>query len=139
MAILGIECSTFVPVNKGTSKRDELNPWGNVLAPSVLAANMASSRQAAASYATHAFDRHVAHADGCCIVVYCRCMLLLVLLVCLGHNFFVENPANTIIGLYPRFQWVFKVLKGLGVPAPCHNHVVMRMLPFVLKLLGIAS
>ena len=47
MAILGTECSTFVPVNKVTEKRDELNPWGTVLAPLALAANMASSRQAA--------------------------------------------------------------------------------------------
>ena len=42
-------------------------------------------------------------------------MLLLALLVCLGHHFYVENPGNSIIGLYPRFQWLFKVLKKHGV------------------------
>ena len=45
MAVLGIECSTFVSINRGTSWRDELNPWGNPGAPSVQAANMSTSRQ----------------------------------------------------------------------------------------------
>ena len=118
LAVLGVECSTFVPVNKGTSKRDELNPWGNVLAASVAAASRSTSRQAVLErlqvvYMQSAFKLDVA----------CRCMLLLVLLVCMGHNFFVENPANTILGLYPRFQWVFKVLKSLGIPASWQQHV----------------
>ena len=45
MVVLGIECSTFVSINRGTSWRDDLNPWGNPGAPSVQAANMSTSRQ----------------------------------------------------------------------------------------------
>ena len=44
LGILGIECSTFVSINRGTSKRDELFPWGNTSAPSVASANKATSR-----------------------------------------------------------------------------------------------
>ena len=45
ISMLGIECSTFVSMSRGSTKRDELNPWGNVSAPSVAAANKATSRQ----------------------------------------------------------------------------------------------
>ena len=47
----------------------------------------------------------------------CRTMLLLCLLACLGHNFVVENPGSTVLGHYPRFQFVFRVLKMANVPA----------------------
>ena len=46
LVALGIECSTFVAINKGTSKRDAFNGWGNPLMPSVAAANKATSRPA---------------------------------------------------------------------------------------------
>ena len=45
--------------------------------------------------------------------------MLLALLVCLGHHFFVENPANSIIGLFPRLQWLLRVLAEHGIPATC--------------------
>ena len=48
IAVMGIECSTFVSINKGTSKRDELNPMGDTDVDSVEEANMATSRQAGA-------------------------------------------------------------------------------------------
>ena len=44
IAVVGIECSTFVSMNKGTSKRDELNPLGDTNLPSVEQANMATTR-----------------------------------------------------------------------------------------------
>ena len=47
-------------------------------------------------------------------------MLLLALLVCLGHTWIVENPGSSVIGLFPRFQWLFQVLhdQGIKVPGP---------------------
>ena len=45
LAIMGIECSTFVAINRGTSQRSQFMPYGNIHAPSVAAANMATSRQ----------------------------------------------------------------------------------------------
>ena len=45
LAALGVECSTFVAINKGTSKRDMFNPWGDDSKPSVQQANQATSRQ----------------------------------------------------------------------------------------------
>ena len=45
LAALGVECSTFVAINKGTSKRDMLNPYGDESKPSVQQANQATSRQ----------------------------------------------------------------------------------------------
>ena len=44
LAMLGLECSTFVAINKGTHKRDELMPWGDESMPSVLDANRGTSR-----------------------------------------------------------------------------------------------
>ena len=48
-----------------------------------------------------------------------RSMLLLALLVCLGHFFIVENPGSSVIGAYPRLQWLIWVLKKQGIPATC--------------------
>ena len=45
-AVLGVECSTFVAVNRGTSKRSEINPYGDPNVRSVAAANMSTSRRA---------------------------------------------------------------------------------------------
>ena len=44
IAVLGVECSTFVSINKGTNRRDAVNPWGNIAAPSVASANKSTSR-----------------------------------------------------------------------------------------------
>ena len=44
IAVLGIECSTFVEVNRGCSKRSELLPWGDEEVDSVYEANQSTSR-----------------------------------------------------------------------------------------------
>ena len=44
LAILGVECSTFVFMNQGRSKRTELNPWGGPAVDSVHEANQSTSR-----------------------------------------------------------------------------------------------
>ena len=44
LAVLGVECSTYVSINRGTSKRDELNPCGDTSVRSVRLANQATSR-----------------------------------------------------------------------------------------------
>ena len=45
LAALGIECSTYVSINRGTSGRDALFPYGNTAHKSVRDANTATSRQ----------------------------------------------------------------------------------------------
>lgn len=57
----------------------------------------------------------------CCMLAQgdLRSMLLLALLVCLDHVFFVENPGSSCLGAYPRFQWLFTALKTYGIPATC--------------------
>ena len=49
----------------------------------------------------------------------CRSMLLMALLTCLNHVFLVENPGSSMIGAYPRFQWLIDVLKEQGIAATC--------------------
>ena len=44
LVVMGIECSTFVAINKGSSKRDEFMPWGDTEQQSVTDANMGTSR-----------------------------------------------------------------------------------------------
>ena len=45
LVLLGVECSTFVLVNRGTSKRSELLPMGFRLHPSVEGANKFAARR----------------------------------------------------------------------------------------------
>lgn len=45
VTLMGIQCSSWVQVNSGTSQRDILNPMGRVGIPSVDAANLMTSRQ----------------------------------------------------------------------------------------------
>ena len=44
LLLMGIECSTFVAISKGTHRRDALLPWGDELKPSVVDANVGTSR-----------------------------------------------------------------------------------------------
>ena len=44
LAMLGLECSTFVAINRGTSGRSEVVPLGRPNVPSVVSANQATSR-----------------------------------------------------------------------------------------------
>ena len=45
LVVLGIECSSFVAINKGTHKRDWLMPFGDTTMPSVADANKGTSRR----------------------------------------------------------------------------------------------
>ena len=44
ICLMGVCCSTFVAVNRGTSQRCEFVPQGNITAPSVYKANKMMSR-----------------------------------------------------------------------------------------------
>ena len=44
LGALGIECGTYVSINRGTSKRSCFNGWGDTSMPSVAFANLGTSR-----------------------------------------------------------------------------------------------
>ena len=46
-----------------------------------------------------------------------RLTLIIALSLCLGHNFFLENPGSSVIGYYRRLVWLFRELKKKGTPA----------------------
>ena len=113
-AAIGIECSSFVLINSGTSGRCPFNGWGDVLKP-VQCANMGTSRCQLSSCILSfgeagTLSLVTPNAAG-------RSILLLALLSCLGHVWYVENPGSTRIHHYPRMQWLFKVLSSAEVPA----------------------
>ncbi|CAK9032143.1 Uncharacterized protein SCF082_LOCUS19941 [Durusdinium trenchii] len=88
LALLAIVCSSFSVVNRGTSERDELIPWGASFRPSVRTANKMTTRST----------------------------LLFALVACMDSVFLLENPGGSCIMTHPRLAWLVKRLYCLGMP-----------------------
>ena len=48
-----------------------------------------------------------------------RSVLLMLLVICAGGVIFMENPANSLIAMHPRFCWMVKLLQSDNIPAIC--------------------
>ena len=46
-----------------------------------------------------------------------------------GGDFFLENPANSLIAMHPRYVWMVERLLMFGIPAPrrLHQNVLLFM------------
>lgn len=87
VSLLATECSTFVHVNSGTSKRSVALPGGNPECPSVRRGNALA-----------------AHSS------------LMILLLCLiGATFLLEQPGSSVLMQTKRMQWVIAVLESIGI------------------------
>ena len=87
LALIATECSTFVHVNSGTSKRSHASPDGDLNQPSVRNGN---------ALAAHS------------------CLLLLILCL-LRRTFLLEQPGSSVLMLTSRMQWLIEVLAKQGV------------------------
>ena len=85
VALLATECSTFVHVNSGTSKRSHVNPDGD---PSVASVQKGNGLAA------------------------CSCLLML-LAVLLCKTFLLEQPGSSVLMRTKRMQWLVDVLADL--------------------------
>ena len=48
-----------------------------------------------------------------------RTCLLMVLIVCAGGTFGMENPANSLVAIQSRFVWLVKLLQKFGIGDAC--------------------
>ncbi|CAL1157423.1 unnamed protein product [Cladocopium goreaui] len=85
---LAVVCSTWVPVNRGSTQRSILTPLGCEDFPGVRRANKMMSRS----------------------------VILMLLAVALGGDFYLENPHNSLICMHPRYVWFMESLMELGIP-----------------------
>lgn len=82
----GLKCSSWVPVNRGTSSRAACCSIGDMSQPSVVSSNCMISRT----------------------------ILLLALAVCLNATFLLEQPHNSVVDFYPRWRWFHVQLERIG-------------------------
>ena len=87
LSLLATECSSFIHLNSGTSKRSDAMPDGDPSVPSVWKANGLAARS-------------------------CLLMLLLVLM---GYTFLLEQPGSSVLMKTKRMQWLTEVLASYGI------------------------
>ena len=126
--VMGIECSTYVLINRGTSKRSHLLPMGNTAMPSVACANMFTSRPPTAKYTVillyrsrfHVLkdSRWLSRLEICGaynVISYpCRSILLLILAHILNAVWLVEQPGSSLVYLHERFQFMLRTCASIG-------------------------
>ncbi|CAK9023990.1 unnamed protein product, partial [Durusdinium trenchii] len=90
LAWVGIKCSSWTSMNKGTSARSACSSTGNCSMPSVLEANRMLERTS----------------------------LLLLLIAACGGVFGLEQPGNSVLEFYPSFRFVItRLIEVDGVSA----------------------
>ena len=87
VALVATECSSFVHMNSGTSKRSQWMPDGDPTVCSVLRANGLAART-------------------CC---------LLLLINLLQMTFLLEQPGSSVLMLTCRMEWLIKTMKDFGI------------------------
>ena len=85
-ALVATECSTFVHINSGTSRRSKANPDGDPQAPSVERGNALA-----------------AHSS-----------LLLLIIHLLSMTFLLEQPGSSVLMETCRMQWLIETINSLG-------------------------
>ncbi|CAE7217942.1 unnamed protein product, partial [Symbiodinium sp. CCMP2456] len=90
VAAFGVVCSTWVPVNKGTSKRCYLCPHGDENVVSVRKGNKMMARST----------------------------ILMYLVIAAGGNYVLENPQGSLVVLHARYVQLLRRLLALGVTVP---------------------
>ena len=85
-ALVATECSTFVHINSGTSRRSKANPDGDPQVPSVQRGNALA-----------------AHSS-----------LLLLLIHLLSMTFLLEQPGSSVLMETRRMQWLIETINSLG-------------------------
>ncbi|CAE7939449.1 unnamed protein product [Symbiodinium necroappetens] len=95
---LGIKCSSWTSINRGTSMRSACDPWGDRGKPSVREANRMLERSS--------------------------CLLLLA--VALGGCVVLEQPGGSLLEFYPSFRFVLALAGGCEVVHAMLVHVGAR-------------
>ncbi|CAL1136134.1 unnamed protein product, partial [Cladocopium goreaui] len=86
-AFYAIVCSSWVPVNRGSTGRSIMTPLGCEDYPNVRASNKMTSRT----------------------------VILIWITVLMGGTYFMENPQNSLVALHPRYIWMLGQLRKIDV------------------------
>lgn len=123
-------CSSWSIVNRATSQRTILTPYGNTASTNVIRGNRMASRTAFTKlwfvnseckmvdhgiYCSQWHSSPIIPQKGLPIV---RTGLLAILLACLNSTFIIENPGSSAICWHPGLLWALKCLHKAGKRAP---------------------
>ena len=139
VAFFAILCSSFVPVNRGTGSRDLLVPEGDENVVSVRKSNKLLSRNLGLVKRISTKNGPVLISMRCfpwvgfydnlsfshpIVAAMLRTCLLMLLIICAGGTFGMENPANSLVALQGRFVWLVKLLEKSGIWDACFTFMV---------------
>ena len=110
LVCLGVECSTYVFMSNGTTRRTWLTPMGDTTRQSVLEANQFTSRPGIACLSWHQPGqlRDLPHR---------RSILMIVLAHMMRSTWMLEQPGSSLLYLHERFQWMLRKYLPWGIPA----------------------
>lgn len=90
LSTLGMVCSTWVFMSRGSTYRSFLNPEGNTSNEKVQLANR----------------------------MLCRSVLLCLLTVCMNGVYILEQPLSSLAEYHPRFQWLGTITNASNSEIP---------------------
>ena len=135
-AFFAVVCSSYVPVNRGSTGRSLMTPLGNEDYPHVRRSNKMTSRTFQEYGIECCFYINLCFfivPEECCLwfmfcsrsknkhgIWYCilspqRSVILMYLAVVARGNFFMENPMNSLIAQHPRYVWMVEHLMKFGI------------------------
>lgn len=79
-------------------------------------------------------NSHPAHFCSVTIWLVLRTVILILLVVCAGGTFCMENPQNSLVAFQSRFAWLVQLLEKLHIPVPCFNLIWAMLDQFVFYM-----
>ena len=111
LCTLGVCCSSWVAVNRGTSRRSEVNAMGDSSRPSVQSSNLMVSRSATCQSLMSQYLCPARKYIFCADFMLCGRVALLLLLIHVANGVFIlENPASSLIFKHDRMIWLIQLL-----------------------------
>lgn len=101
LLFLGIPCSSWVWLNRGTSKRSKSNPLGDTSIPSVATTSQLTS----------------------------RCALLIMTAVARGSCWLLEQPSSSLLPHHPRMAQLLHLSRDLVFERPANTLSCVRVFP----------
>ena len=109
---LGVLCSTWSAVSRGSTLRNWLDPEGDTSKICVADGNVMVSRCLGFnnSKRIHSFSFVLTQAKPCSQpIIAPRCCLLMALVTCLGGRYVVEQPKQSLLPRHKRVRWLTTV------------------------------
>ena len=113
LAMLGVCCSSWVAISRGSSHRSFLNPMGYTGYEAVRLANLMAARTEGSWHNTHAWDSKLIVA-----VLPARTTLILMVIEALSGVWLVEQPASSLLFQSDRFCWLIAHFEQLNMREP---------------------